>query len=155
MNLDKDSIAENFFEVVFWIIFSVLWVVVSIIVMGIYQYLAGDNVFPLTESSIFLGTPIAIVIFVTIVAKILEKRSSPQMFQGAYKKMAKVLSYISIWIFLPILLNLFSIFTKFIGLTYVSKLLFDLRYRSLFLSIIIMILYFITRHFVRKRTPAR
>jgi hypothetical protein len=85
--------------------------------------------------------------------KKLAKSPSPHMFQGAYKKTARVLSFILMWVFLPIILNLFSIFTKFLGLTYLSNLLFGLRYRSLFLLPIIIVFYFIAKHCIKKKFP--
>lgn len=142
------SFFEIISEIFFWALVSLIWALVSIITLGGYQYLAGDTIFPLTEVNLFLGTPIAILLFITIITNILKKR-----FSGNYKyqmeKTSRYLSFIAMWMLLPITMNVFSIVTKLFGSTHIANLLFSLRYHSLYISIIMLISYFIIRHYIK------
>jgi hypothetical protein len=132
----------NFFETIseifFWMLASLIWVLVSVITLGSYQYLAGDSIFPLTEVNLFLGTPIAILLFVAIITNILKKR-----FLGYYgyqmEKASRYLSFIALWMLLPIAMNALSTIMKMLGSAKHADYLYNLRYHSLWLSVLLVV----------------
>lgn len=132
------------------IFLALVWILTSIITFGTYQYLAGDKIFPLTEASIFIGTPIAIILLITITANVMKKR-----FSGYYKhsmeKFGKYLYFFTLWMLLPIAINTLSTIAKLFGFDSIANLFFNLRYQSLYISVIMIILYFIIRHYIKKQ----
>ncbi|MFA5870971.1 MAG: hypothetical protein WC842_03755 [Candidatus Paceibacterota bacterium] len=139
MKFNKYSVIDELFEMSIWIIFGILWIIISLMVMFIYQYLAGDKASAISNLNPFIGTPIAIVLFITAIAIKLSKNPFSSRFENAYKKMAKNLSFFSIWMFLPILMNTFSTIVKMLGSTKHADYLYNLRYHSLWLSVLLIV----------------
>ncbi|TSC52550.1 MAG: hypothetical protein LiPW41_320 [Parcubacteria group bacterium LiPW_41] len=121
-----------------YVLLLVIWTVISVVMMIGYRFFSGDGAFPPESIDIFIGAPIAIIIFLAFAKNRLLERAPNQLY-GWIESFTKGVRIFALWLVLPILMNALSTFAKLLELTNVADNLFNLRYHSLWLSALLVI----------------